>query len=128
MIRSDIVKEFVAMIEADAQNRPSPAEFEMAYQARVAIDRIRFAVKATEMSAERSEPLKSEPLKEAGMQLLDALDRLEAADRRFQDRWRTASHSKPWNSDLGVDRATNGTARANGVAVPNDRRERDSNG
>jgi hypothetical protein len=30
--------------------RPSPAEFEMAYQARVAMDRIRFAIKATEMA------------------------------------------------------------------------------
>jgi hypothetical protein len=44
-MRSEIVKEFVAMIEADAQNRPSPAECEMAYQARVAMDRIRFAIK-----------------------------------------------------------------------------------
>jgi hypothetical protein len=105
-MRSDIVKKFVAMIEAEVQDRPSPAEFEMAYQARVAMDRIRFAIKVTEMSTERCEPLK-----EAGMQLLDALDRLESAERRFQDRWRASSHSKPRNPDLGV-RATNGTARA----------------
>jgi hypothetical protein len=106
-MRSDIVKEFVAMIEADAQNRPSPAEFEMAYQSRVAMDRIRFAIKATEMSKEQSEPLK-----DAAMQLLDALDRLEAAERRFQDRWRSPNHSKQRPSDLGVVPTTNGTARA----------------
>ena len=49
MMRSEVVKEFVAMIEADAQNWPSSCEFEMAYEARVAMDRIRFAFNATEM-------------------------------------------------------------------------------
>ena len=79
-MRSDIVKEFVAMIEAEAQNRPSPAEFEMAYQARVAMDRIRFAIKVTEMGTERCEPLR-----EAGMQLLDALQgsKRQSADSRI---------------------------------------------
>ncbi|MFL6450740.1 MAG: hypothetical protein ACJ746_24105 [Bryobacteraceae bacterium] len=80
---SEVLQEFVAMIEADAQLRPSPGEFEMAYQARVAIDRIRFAIKATESTREHPEELR-----EAGMQLLDALDRLEAAEHRFQNRWR----------------------------------------
>jgi len=122
-MRSDIVNEFVAMIEADVQNRPSPGEFEMAYQARVAMDRIRFAIKATEMTKEECEPLK-----EAGIQLLDALDRLEAAERRFQDRWRNQNHWQPRSSEIGAVRATNGTLRANGAAVPTDRRERDSNG
>jgi hypothetical protein len=83
MMKSEVLQEFVAMIEADAQLRPSPGEFEMAYQARVAIDRIRFAIKATESTREHPEELR-----EAGMQLLDALDRLEAAERRFQNRWR----------------------------------------
>jgi hypothetical protein len=106
-MRSEIVKEFVAMIEADAQNRPSPAEFEMAYQARVAMDRIRFAIKATEMSREQSEPLR-----DAAMQFVDALDRLDAAERRFQDRWRSPNHSKTRSADLGAMHATNGTARA----------------
>src|SRR4051794_38283424 len=75
MMKSEVLQEFVAMIEADAQLRPSPGEFEMAYQARVAIDRIRFAIKATESTREHPEELR-----EAGMQLLDALDRLEAAE------------------------------------------------
>ena len=107
MTRSEIVKQFVAMIEADAHNPPSPGEFEMAYQARVAMDRIRFAIKATEMSREQSEPLK-----DAAMQLLDALDRLDAAERRFQDRWRSPDHSKPRSPDLGAVPVPNGTARA----------------
>jgi hypothetical protein len=62
--------QIIEAIEADVQSRPSAMEFEMAYQARVAIDRIKFAIKHAE--------------------LLDALDRLEALDRRFQVRSRTA--------------------------------------
>ncbi len=104
MIKSDVLQEFVAMIEADAQLRPSPGEFEMAYQARVAIDRIRFAIKATESTRERTDEWK-----EAGMQLLDALDRLEAAERRFQSRWRC-----PDRRSFG--RAESGTQRPNGAA------------
>ena len=71
------------MIEAEAKSRPSPVEFEMAYQARVAIDRIRFAIKESE-----SLGVHSDPIREVNLQLLDALDRLETADRHFQDRWR----------------------------------------
>jgi hypothetical protein len=37
-------------------DRPSPMHFEMAYQARVASDRIRFAIKHLEQSARDSEP------------------------------------------------------------------------
>src|SRR4051812_38236749 len=58
MMKSEVLQEFVAMIEADAQLRPSPGEFEMAYQARVAIDRIRFAIKATESTREHPEELR----------------------------------------------------------------------
>ncbi len=106
MMRSEMLKEFVGVIEAEAHSRPSALEFELAYQARVAIDRIRFAIKATE---NRSQP---EQLREAGMQLLDALDRLEAAERRFQDRWRNPDGSR------GRQRETN-TACSNGVARAN---------
>ncbi len=84
-MRSEMLKDFVGFIEAEVLARPSALEFELAYQVRVAIDRIRFAIKATES---RSHP---DQLKEAGMQLLDALDRLEAAERRFQSRWRSRS-------------------------------------
>ena len=67
---------------------PSPIEFEMAYQARVAIDRIRFAIKHTDQSG-----LHSDEMREVGLQLLDALERLETIDRRFQERSRNGVRS-----------------------------------
>jgi hypothetical protein len=63
-------------------------EFEMAYQIRVAIERIRFAIKATDQFAHHP----GQP-QEAGLQLLDALDRLESAEHRFQRRFRSKSAS-----------------------------------
>ncbi len=71
------------IIGPDAPSRPSPLEFEMAYQARIAIDRIKFAIKHTEQFVRPSDALR-----EVGLQLLDALQRLEALDRRFQARSR----------------------------------------
>jgi len=56
-------------------------EFEMAYQARIAIDRIRFALRHIEQFATGTDPMR-----EVGFQLLDALQRLESVDRRFQVR------------------------------------------
>jgi hypothetical protein len=70
-------------IEAELRSRPSPIEFEMAYQARVGIDRIRFAIKHTEEFSKDCIQFR-----EARLQLLDALDRLELLDRRFQIRSR----------------------------------------
>ena len=106
MMKSEVLKEFVAMIEADAQLRPSPGEFEMAYQARVAIDRIRFAIKATESTNEHRDELK-----EAAMQLLDALDRLEAAERRFQNRWRCQDRRPSGQANV-VNGMVNGTPKS----------------
>ena len=82
-MNSRLMREVLDMIEADVRSRPSPAEFEMAYQARVAIDRIRFAIKHTEQFAPHTDQTR-----EAGLQLLDALERLELADRNFQNRFR----------------------------------------
>ena len=45
----------------------------------VAVDRIRFAIKHTEQFAPQTEPMR-----EAELQLLDAQERLEGVDRRFQ--------------------------------------------
>jgi hypothetical protein len=64
---------------AEPCDRPSPIHFEMAYQARVASDRIRFAIKHLEQFARGSEQAR-----EVSLQLLDALDRLEELDRQFQ--------------------------------------------
>jgi len=74
--------------DAHVKPPPSPIEFEMAYQVRVAIDRIRFAIKVTDQFAHHLRQLQ-----EAGLQLLDALDRLESAERGFQRRFRPKSAS-----------------------------------
>jgi hypothetical protein len=77
---SEVVREVLQMIDAKAESRPMPMEFELAYQARVAMDRIRFAIKYTEQFAPETDPMR-----EVGLQLLDALERLETAERRFQE-------------------------------------------
>mgnify|MGYP003701088891 CR=1 FL=1 len=82
---SEVMHQIGEPIEAEVMLRPSAMEFEMAYQARIAMDRIKFAIKHTEQF--------SKPciyVREAGLQLLDALERLESLDRRFQIRSRIA--------------------------------------
>ena len=86
---SETMHRIVELIESSAQSRPSPMEFEMAYQARVAMDRIRFAIKLTEQFGPHTDQMW-----EAGIQLLEALQRLEVVDRRFQSRSRTCSGSQ----------------------------------
>ena len=82
-MKSELAEEIFALIEARSETRPTPMEFEMAYQARVAMDRIRFAI----THAEQFGP-QTEPMREAAFQLLDALERLENVDRRLQERSR----------------------------------------
>jgi hypothetical protein len=82
-MNSVLLHQVVEMIESEIESRPSGMEFEMAYQARVAIEKIRFAIKQTEQAGGRAEQVR-----EAGMQLLEALDRLESVERRFQQRSR----------------------------------------
>ena len=77
------LEEIIGVIEAQSQVRPTPMEFEMTYQARVAMDRIRFAIKHAEQFAPHTDKMR-----EASLQLLDALERLEAVERRFQRRSR----------------------------------------
>jgi hypothetical protein len=79
ILKSELAEEIFQLIEARSRARPTSTEFEMAYQARVAIDRIRFAIKHTEQFGPHTEQMR-----EAGLQLLDALQRLESTDRRFQ--------------------------------------------
>lgn len=93
-MNSEVMNQIKQIIDAKAQQQPTPMEFELAYQARVAMDRIRFAIKHTEQFAPHTDPMQ-----EAGLQLLDALQRLETAERRFQDRSRTALACK---HNLGV--------------------------
>ena len=78
--------QIVKSIEGEARSRPSPIEFEMAYQARIAIDRIKFAIKHAERFARPCDAMR-----EIGLELLDALERFESSDRRFQLRSRIAA-------------------------------------
>lgn len=87
---SEAILQILEEIEADVHSRPSPIEFEMAYQARVAIDRIRLAIKQTERIAPRTDAIR-----EAELELLEALERLESMDRRFQHRSRLRQGSGP---------------------------------
>lgn len=84
-MNSVITEYFLDLIEAEVQRRPRAAEFEMAYQTRIAMDRIKFAIKHTEQFAPRTTEMR-----EVGLQLLDALNRLDSADRQFQKRFRAA--------------------------------------
>jgi hypothetical protein len=79
-----IEQEILSLIEAKAEAVPTPMEFEFAYQARVACDCIRFAIRQTEQTSQ------SDCAREIAMQLLDALERLESSERRFQSRSRRA--------------------------------------
>ncbi len=94
------MRQIVETIEADVQSRPSAMEFEMAYQVRVAVDRIRFAIRHADQFGKPCDAMR-----EAGMQLLDALQRLEAVDRRFQARSVIASSHMNGNSRDASGRA-----------------------
>jgi hypothetical protein len=100
---SEIMHEILQAIEEEMSLRPSAIEFEMAYQTRVAIDRIRFAIKHTEQFCPRSDQLR-----EAGLQLLEALERLEALDRRFQVRSRLALGPQRAGAEHGGENGSGG--------------------
>jgi hypothetical protein len=86
-MQSETIRQGVTPVEPCT--RPSSFEFEVAYQARVASDRIRFAIKHIEQLAQGSALVC-----EVGLQLLDALDRLDELDGQFQTRSRMAIHSR----------------------------------
>jgi hypothetical protein len=100
----------ISTVEPYLESRPSSAEFEMAYQMRVAIDRIRFAIKQVEQigSTTAMPP-------EASLQLLDALDRLESADRNFQMRWRCGFESEGKGDHALAAAPPNNGSRTNGL-------------
>jgi hypothetical protein len=83
---SEAMHRILPTLQDDVNSRPSAIEFEMAYQARVAIDRIRFAIHHTERFGPRTDEIRA-----VGLQLLDALQRLETVERRFQERSRTGA-------------------------------------
>ena len=108
---SDAMREFLEVVESEVQSRPTAIEFEMAYQARVAMDRIRFAIKHTEQFGPRTDQMR-----ETGLQLLDALGRLESAERSFQKRFRASTGSPNAGARSHFQNGKPGQAR-NGAPV-----------
>jgi hypothetical protein len=96
---SEVTHQIRQTVEDEVKSRPSAFEFEMAYQARTAIDRIKFAIKHTEQFGSRTDEMF-----EASVQLLDAVERLELLDRRFQERSRLGSW--PSQTRAGRDKRT----------------------
>jgi hypothetical protein len=95
-VEPSLLERVISAVEPHIRSRLSAFEFEMAYQTRVAMDRIRFALKNTEQLG-----IRSDQVREANLQLLDALDRLESADRHFQARFRAkASTFSETNTEL----------------------------
>jgi hypothetical protein len=113
---SEVMHQIIETIEDEVNSKPSPIEFEMAYQARVAIDRIRFAINHTEQFCP-----KSDPLREAGLQLLDALNRLQEVDLRFQRRSRMQPEAGNGNRASGLNANQNGRDALNGGSRPEER-------
>ena len=99
MTTSELAKEVFSLIEAKIRCTASPIEFEMAYQARVAIEKIRFAVKQTGQLGPRTGQMQ-----EVEFQLLDALQRLENIDRRFQQCSGSGSVSEYENPPAALQR------------------------
>ena len=104
MTTSELAKEVFSIVEAKVLSRPSALEFEMAYQARLATERIRFAIKVSEKARQES----TEAL-ESGLQLLEALDYLEAIDRRFQQKCRAAHVAMATMDRISTPRGCNVT-------------------
>ena len=80
-MNAEIARHVNTMPDTAGNSGPSSVEYEVAYQARVVMDRIRFAIRVTDQSSPNSDQLR-----QAGIQLLDAFDRLDQIDRRFQKR------------------------------------------
>jgi hypothetical protein len=76
-------QQILRSLEAEADAQRVPIGFELASQVRVAIDRITFAIKQMEQFASYTDQMR-----EAGLQLLDAMQKLESADRSFLNRLR----------------------------------------
>ena len=115
-MNSEIMHQIIEMIESEVHSRPSPTEFEMAYQARVAADRIRFAIKH---AGQFSNPCGQ--MREASLQLLEALDRLESLDHRFQARSRINPGSQSRNGKHPTADHRNGHERRFPHGPPNGR-------
>jgi hypothetical protein len=70
MTTSELARDVFSIVEKKIRSTPSSFEFEMAYQSRVAIDKLRFAITHIERLGSNAIALS-----EVNYQLLDALDR-----------------------------------------------------
>ncbi len=70
--------------------------YELAYESRVAIDTLRFAIKQLDRETT------SEERHDVGMLLLDALDRLARAERRFRIERVAVDRARPLASELAT--------------------------
>ncbi len=78
-MKSECEDDAVARFAISGSAPPCAIEFEMAYQVRIAIERIRFVIRHADQFGKPGNEMR-----DAALQLLDALNRLESVDRRFQ--------------------------------------------
>ena len=94
----DVMHRVSELIDDAAHLRPSAGEYELAYHARVAIDRIKFAIRHVEQFGKPCDQMR-----DANLELLDALEGLETAERRF--RARSCCIGRPRNGN-GAERTS----------------------
>jgi hypothetical protein len=87
-MKSELAQAVFSTVDAQVRSTPSLSEFEFAYQARVAIEKIRFAIKQLDRLTSGTHCIQ-----EVSLQLVDALDRLQSAERKFELRSRTGNRS-----------------------------------
>jgi hypothetical protein len=88
-MKSETAREFLSIVEKQVALRPALIEYEMAYQVSVAMDRIQFAIRHIEKIG-----LNANENHEATLQVLDALDRLTRAERKFQGHFRAPARDR----------------------------------
>lgn len=104
MSSSQLAKEVFSIVERKVLAERPSMEFEMAYQMKVAGEKIRFVLKSIDMFGLGS------VAQEISLQLLDALQRMEDVDRRFQNRC-SYPEVRP-TTETALGHGTNGLPRA----------------
>lgn len=110
MSTAEFARKVYSMVNNGNRAESTSINFEMAYQAKVATDRIRFAIRQIDIVAGGTEELR-----EANRQLLDALDRLQSAEGRFQESFRGVPNSDtaargPGEGEISGDRRAQGAS------------------
>ena len=79
MSTSEFAQKVYSMVSSGMRTESISMNFELAYQAKAASDRIRSAIRQIDEQVHSGNQLR-----EVSVQLLDALDRLDSVERRFQ--------------------------------------------